>query len=163
MSLYIYISDEKIRNLTREHLATKHRATDSGFDILTPHHLLSSEKDNYGNGPTVYAGCIVAALTEAGNPAPCLLLPRSSISNTPLRLCNSIGLIDMGYRGQVMAKVDIMDSSLKYYEIKPGTRLFQFVQHNFMPWKEIRIVDAQDELPPAPDNRGTGGFGSTGA
>ena len=31
-----------------------------------------------------------------------LLMPRSSISKTPLRLCNSIGLIDAGYRGEVL-------------------------------------------------------------
>ncbi len=37
---------------------------------------------------------------------PYLLMPRSSIAKTPLRLCNSIGLIDAGYRGEIMAAVD---------------------------------------------------------
>ena len=39
---------------------------------------------------------------------PCsfLLLPRSSISKTPLRLSNSVGLIDAGYRGELQAPVD---------------------------------------------------------
>ncbi|GIS54687.1 hypothetical protein Ct9H90mP29_17290 [bacterium] len=37
---------------------------------------------------------------------PYLLMPRSSISKTPLRQCNSIGLIDAGYRGEIMAAVD---------------------------------------------------------
>lgn len=36
---------------------------------------------------------------------PILLFPRSSISKTPLTLNNSIGLIDAGYRGEIMAKV----------------------------------------------------------
>lgn len=34
------------------------------------------------------------------------LMPRSSISKTPLRMSNSIGLIDQGYRGNIMAFVD---------------------------------------------------------
>ena len=34
------------------------------------------------------------------------LFPRSSISKTPLRLSNSIGLIDGGYRGEIMASCD---------------------------------------------------------
>ena len=34
------------------------------------------------------------------------LLPRSSISKTPLRMANSIGLIDGGYRGEIMAVCD---------------------------------------------------------
>jgi dUTPase len=40
--------------------------------------------------------------------------------------------------------------------------LFQIVQHNWLPWKQIHIVDTLEELPAAPDNRGEGGFGSTG-
>ena len=34
------------------------------------------------------------------------LFPRSSISKTPLRMANSIGLIDAGYRGEIMAVCD---------------------------------------------------------
>ena len=33
-------------------------------------------------------------------------MPRSSISKTPLRLANAVGLIDAGYRGEIMAAVD---------------------------------------------------------
>ena len=35
-----------------------------------------------------------------------MLVPRSSISKTPLRLGNSIGIIDTAYRGKVMLKLD---------------------------------------------------------
>ena len=37
---------------------------------------------------------------------PYMLMPRSSIAKTPLRLSNSIGLIDAGYRGEIMAAID---------------------------------------------------------
>ena len=35
-----------------------------------------------------------------------LLFPRSSVSKTNLRLCNSVGVIDSGYRGEIMLKFD---------------------------------------------------------
>ena len=162
MSLYIYVADEDMRNLYKEHLANKHRYTDSGFDLLMPKQYLECDKNWYGVGLTVHTGIIVAALTENGNPSPSLLLPRSSICNTPLRLCNSIGLIDMGYRGEVMAKCDFVPFEIRGYVIEKGDRIFQLVQHNFMPWKYITIVDNPNDLPYAIDNRGTGGFGSTG-
>ena len=56
---------------------------------------------------------------------PYLLMPRSSISKTPLRLCNAIGLIDAGYRGEIMAAVDNIKQ--KSYEVEKGQRLFQLV------------------------------------
>ena len=48
-------------------------------------------------------------------------MPRSSISKTPLRLANSIGLIDGGYRGELML-CDNVEGAL--YGRK-GKRLFQ--------------------------------------
>jgi dUTP pyrophosphatase len=72
-------------------------------------------------------------------------------------MCNSIGLIDAGYRGEVKAMADNLDN--ENIRIEEGTRMFQICQHNFLPWKNIVIVN---ELPAPPDNRGSGGFGSTG-
>ena len=43
---------------------------------------------------------------EPDNGKAYFLMPRSSISKTPLRLANSIGLIDGGYRGELMAMCD---------------------------------------------------------
>jgi dUTPase len=48
------------------------------------------------------------------------------------------------------------------YEIKEGMRIFQLCQHSCLPWEKIILVDSLDELPKALDNRGSGGFGSTG-
>jgi len=110
-------------------------------------------------------GIKCGALTDSDSPAPYLLLARSSTSLTPLRMSNQIGLADMGYRGELIARVDSMDVEVnghRFYQIEEGRRLFQIVQHNWMPWKNIYIVDREEDLPPAPDNRGSGGFGSTG-
>ena len=85
---------------------------------------------------------------------PYLLMARSSISKTPLRLSNAVGLIDAGYRGEIMAAVDnIKDSS---YRLEKGQRLFQLVSMN----GESIHFDLVDTL--SDTSRGEGGFGSTG-
>ena len=82
------------------------------------------------------------------------LIPRSSISKTPLRMSNSIGLIDGGYRGEIMAVCDNIKNI--EYELNLGQRLFQLVSADSSPIEyEIR-----DEL--TTTTRGDGGFGSTG-
>ena len=85
---------------------------------------------------------------------PYLLMARSSISKTPLRLSNAVGLIDAGYRGEIMAAVDnIKDSS---YRLQKGQRLFQLVSMN----GESIHFDLVDTL--SDTSRGEDGFGSTG-
>ncbi len=153
MSLYIYIPDLQLRQMMREHIENR-RSTDSGCD------LMSREFLTRGFGAEMKLGVHCAAITESGEPAPYLLVARSSTSLTPLRLANQIGLADMGYRGELIARVDVLYG--EEYAVKQGTRLFQIVQHNWMPWKRILIVDNLEQLPAAPDNRGSGGFGSTG-
>tara|TARA_A100000164_G_scaffold229707_1_gene203764 strand:- start:30 stop:467 length:438 start_codon:yes stop_codon:yes gene_type:complete len=82
------------------------------------------------------------------------LMPRSSISKTPLRLANSVGLIDAGYRGEIMAAVDnIKDFA---YEVEIGQRLFQIVA---MDGSAIHF-ELGDHL--SETTRGIDGFGSTG-
>lgn len=81
------------------------------------------------------------------------LLPRSSISKTSLRLANSVGLIDAGYRGPIMAACD------GKYSVNSNERLFQLASPDLLPWDEIRVVS---EIPGGPTLRGSGGFGSTG-
>ena len=82
-----------------------------------------------------------------------LLMARSSISKTPIRLSNSIGLIDAGYRGEIMASVDNIKNI--DYEVKVGQRLFQIVSMEGEPIK-FRLDDNLSVT-----DRGKGGFGST--
>ena len=159
MSLYIYVIDPSLRQKFRDHVE-KRRSTDSGVDLLCPAMTLDFSDGNYGEEMKLGIKC--GALTNNYEPAPYLLLARSSTSLTPLRMSNQIGLADMGYRGELIARVDCLEVNRILYEIEEGRRLFQIVQHNWMPWKNIYIVDREEDLPPAPDNRGYGGFGSTG-
>ena len=82
------------------------------------------------------------------------LFPRSSISKTPLRMANSIGLIDGGYRGEIMAVCDNIKSEA--YTAEKGQRLFQLVATDSSPI-QYEVVEELEMT-----TRGTGGFGSTG-
>ena len=82
------------------------------------------------------------------------LYPRSSISKTPLRMANSVGIIDAGYRGNICAFVDNIKN--EPYRIDQGTRLFQICSPTLEPI-EYTIVNSLSET-----SRGSGGFGSTG-
>ena len=82
------------------------------------------------------------------------LFPRSSISKTSLRVSNSIGLIDGGYRGEIMASCDnIKDFD---FTIDKGQRLFQLVAVDSSPISYEVVEDLSST------SRGDGGFGSTG-
>lgn len=83
------------------------------------------------------------------------IVPRSSIgAKTPLRLSNSVGVIDSGYRGPLGVLYDnISDSD---YTINAGDRIAQLIvmpSYNF----KAKQVEALDET-----ERGEGGFGSSG-
>ena len=82
------------------------------------------------------------------------LFPRSSISKTPIRLANSIGLIDGGYRGELVGMVDNIYS--EDYHVKSGERYFQLVAVDSSPI-EFELVENLSQ-----SSRGEGGFGSTG-
>ena len=158
MSLYVYVPDQGLRNAMSAHLYNR-RWSDSGFDLLCPQMTLSFNKSRLG--VEMKLGAHFAALDIDGSPVPYLLLARSSTSLTPLRMSNQIGLADAGYRGELIARVDCLGDEIDY-NIDFGRRLFQVVQHNWLPWKKIIFVDSLNDLPAPPDNRGSGGFGSTG-
>ena len=79
---------------------------------------------------------------------------RSSISKTPLRLANSVGIIDAGYRGNLMAAVD--NTCDVPYTIEAGQRLFQITGRYLEPIDLTLVEELSDS------ERGAGGFGSTG-
>jgi len=158
MTLYIYAADPNLRVLLLEHM-TNRRSTDSGFDLP----MLGGNISLNNTMHTFELGVKVAAVDCNDTPLPSLLVPRSSISATPFRLSNSIGLIDSGYRGEVKAKVDILDHSPNKpdFVVNHGFRLFQICRNDFLPWNRVQIVNSENELPRPLDNRGSGGFGST--
>ncbi len=82
-----------------------------------------------------------------------LLFPRSSVYKTGQYLTNAVGVIDSGYRGELMLKFN-QSNSLNMYKI--GDRVGQLI---IMPYPSVEFEEVS-EL--SDSNRGTGGFGSTG-
>lgn len=83
-----------------------------------------------------------------------LLLPRSSISKTGLRMSNSLGLIDSDYRGGIMAVFDLIDSNKEVY--KKGDKIGQLILIEKIKSKFTEVTKLNETT------RGEGGFGSSG-
>ena len=120
---------------------------DAGLDL----YVLENQAFKAGETAKIKLGVSCENLDGKGY----FLFPRSSISKTPLRMANSIGLIDGGYRGEIMAVCD----NIKDYDfsISKGDRLFQLVSADLSEI-EFEITDNLSD-----STRGKGGFGSTGA
>ena len=84
-----------------------------------------------------------------------LLFPRSSIYKTGQQLSNSVGVIDSGYRGEIMMKFtrDVESEEIAY---KPGDRIGQIM---ILPYPQVEFQEVEEI---EKTDRGEGGFGSTG-
>ena len=83
-----------------------------------------------------------------------LLVPRSSMSKTPLRCANSVGIVDADYRGEISIVYE--NVSCSDYMIFRGDRIAQLI---IVP---ITVVDVEEVQTLSETERGTGGYGSTG-
>lgn len=86
------------------------------------------------------------------------LVPRSSMGvDTPLRMPNSMGVIDSDYRGEVAAiYVNDETKGMIPYQINKGDRI---AQGYLVPTPKINLVEVEELSDTA---RGDNGFGSTG-
>lgn len=92
------------------------------------------------------------------------LYPRSSVSKTPYRLANSVGIIDSGYRGEIIGMFDVHTVSKSSTLPNNYDRLCQICARNLEPFLvEVKLVDSYTvEDVVGETRRGEGGFGSTG-
>tara|TARA_R110000868_G_scaffold179918_1_gene420371 strand:- start:129 stop:557 length:429 start_codon:yes stop_codon:yes gene_type:complete len=120
---------------------------DAGMDLTT----ISIEKDSYGN---VVYGTGLAIEIPKGYVG--LLFPRSSNSKTDLYLTNHVGVIDSGYRGEIMFKFRPINGLLNAKVFQVGDRVGQLI---IIPYPQIELMEAT-EL--SNSERGDAGFGSTG-
>ena len=147
---------------------------DSGFDMFVP----SQYSGEYmPHTRTKVDFCLVGVMqqnhTDNTNQLlhtiPFYIYPRSSISKTPLQLCNSVGIIDSGYRGHLMsyfanhATYTQQNSaqSLLAYQVEKYARLTQICHPCLTPFY-VRLHYNKDGLPSLETQRADGGFGSTG-
>ena len=121
---------------------------DAGFD------LRSIEDVEVGPGERAMVRTGLGVAIPNGHAG--LVLPRSGLaSKHGLTLANAPGLIDSGYRGEVICSVVNLDPH-ESVKIARGDRIAQLVIAEV---PELRPAWV-DELPPS--SRGEGGFGSTG-
>lgn len=80
------------------------------------------------------------------------LVPRSSISKSSFMMANSVGIIDAGYRGNIMAKIRCFD---EYTNTLPPGAHFQIVAPDLKPIKVNIVSDLKKT------SRDNNGFGST--
>jgi dUTP pyrophosphatase len=128
--------------------------------------------DIFSKPVSVTTTTIAPIVTATDLPTACgfYLYPRSSISKTRMRLANSVGIIDAGYRGDLIAAVDSIGvfGSTDIWQIWKDTlspikkydRYFQVCAPDLSPFL-VHIVETEQELG-NPTTRGAGGFGSTG-
>lgn len=133
---------------------------DAGLDLTAT----SKEYDDHGN---VCYGTGLAFEIPHGYVG--LLFPRSSNTKKDLVLGNSVGVIDSGYRGEVVFKFKpsayyTMNDDVGFFTSLPldflenyeiGDRIGQII---IMPYPKVNFVEV-DEL--SSSDRGVGGFGST--
>lgn len=120
---------------------------DAGLDLTTRKRVTLAP----GETATVPTG-IAAAIPEG-----CvgLCFPRSGLaSKLGINLANCVGVIDSGYRGEIMAPLHNISHDVVTIDV--GERVFQLV---IMPYISAQIVEV-DELDET--ERGSDGFGSTG-
>ena len=126
-------------------MPTKAHQSDAGADLVATSKHWDDEKQCwiYGTGiateiPEGYVG---------------LVFPRSSIRKYGLALANSIGVIDSGYRGEIMCSFKSSGSCPTY---NVGDKIAQLI---IMPYPETNYVEAA-EL--SDSERGENGHGSSG-
>ena len=124
-----------------------HTEGNSGFDLLVQEPTICKAKT------VTYVGFDVQAMTSNGSGF--FLLPRSSLSKTPLRLANSVGLIDPTYRGNIIAALE--NTSDEDFVLARTSRPVQLALPSLMPFD---VIWSTEDLPAT--ERGSGGFGSTG-
>lgn len=133
---------------------------DAGFDLFTPVETnCSSQNVNKINFSVSCSARMVCENGKSYNTG-FFMMPRSSLSGTPLRLANSVGVIDSGYRGNLIGKFDCLAFGGGDYVVQQYDKLLQIVAPGMVPIY-VTVVNSTDELGSVTE-RGSGGFGSTG-
>ena len=120
-------------------------ATDAGMDVTAISMEMTEDYVEYDTGlqfqlPEGYA---------------MLIFPRSSNSKKDLLLCNSVGILDAGYTGNLKLRFKLTTEVYTEKIYNPGDKVGQIM---LIPYPEINFIETEvfNET-----ERGDGGFGST--
>ena len=130
-------------------LPTRSHSTDAGLDLTT--YGFTQEVDASGKLVLVYHTGLAVEIPEGYMG---LLFMRSSVATKSVTMTNCVGIIDSGFRGEIIGKFKITTDSIPtvYQE---GERVMQLV---VMPYQQFEPVFA-DEL--SDGDRGEKGYGSS--
>lgn len=165
-NLYIWTSNIELIEAYTKHTINHNKQIsteypNAGFDLLVPNDFSIELLDS----KIVHNTEVICCMKNSNNiPLSYYLYPRSSITKTPLRLANSVGIIDSGYRGTIKAVFDIKKEEFDNTSEKPiiqekFTRIVQICSPTLKPLK-VTFVEKIEDL--GITSRGSGGFGSTG-
>jgi dUTP pyrophosphatase len=175
--MYVYSEDEELKKRYREAIATHNSAfqscaqqggdghCDAGFDLFNP-----TEHEICGGCTAKLNHNVICSMTYFTPGVPEFsvgyhLYPRSSTgTKTPLRLSNSVGIIDSGYRGKIIAVFDnwspCVDLENNSHTVEEYARVVQICPPNLTYPMRVTMVENIEAL--GRTARGEGGFGSTG-
>jgi len=127
---------------------------DAGFDLFVPENI-PINRVSWANKLNMG---VKTSMTFKNKPTSYYLYSRSSTPiKTPLRLANSVGIIDAGYTGHIIALFDNIEQ--REYTVKKNDRLVQICSPNITYPLEVSLVNYESDF--LNTSRGTGGFGST--
>lgn len=157
--LYLFTENPSLKTLYTEKMNSQYNNinNDAGIDLYVPETIIVN------NTRAVFfldhqVICRMTKMNEKNEEITVsyYLYPRSSISKTPFRLANSIGIIDSGYRGNIIAALDYNAE----YVLEKGQRIVQLCSPTLDPIQLV-VCDSKEEMD-MNTARSTGGFGSTG-
>ena len=154
----VELYNSKITKLANTRFSNKH--PDSGFDLFVPDTVtiearkikLIDMKVSCSVSKVLMKNTHEVKMTE---PSPYYMYARSSVSKRGIMLANSVGIIDSGYRGTLMAA--FFNTTDNPVTIGKGDRIVQVcmpgLDYNFT----VEVANSLEQT-----ERGAGGIGSTG-
>lgn len=154
-TISIYTLNQELYNNYTDYLKNKSSiiSKSSGFDLIVPNDIVVYDS----NILKIDFEISICITDNDDNNYASLLYPRSSLSLSPLRLANSVGVIDMDYIGNIKGIFDIIPNTKFPFTIQKGTRLVQICLSNLDVFNVKMIFGKQEET-----TRNCNGFGSTG-
>ena len=128
-------------------IPTKAHPADAGFDLVA-----TSVSEDLKRNIVTYGTGIAVEIPE-GHVG--YIFPRSSVYKHQVSLANCVGVIDSGFRNEILLKFRIVQPHISRYSV--GDKVAQLI---IQPYPEIQFEEVE-EL--SDSDRGLDGFGSTGA
>jgi dUTP pyrophosphatase len=151
---HVLLTEIPFSSYSADFIPAKAHGSDAAYDLFAASDpILKKSK----SGMTCYLEYDTGIVLQLPEKHHALILPRSSIRNMDLMMCNSPGLVDSGYRGNLIVCMRILCeiSNALYY--KKGERIAQLLII-----KEENIILKECGTILSETDRGASGFGSSG-